>query len=114
MNNTGYNASDYFKKDYLQLNNNEEVIYINSNPERYSGIYKDLAELIGDGSTLKIWKHFSGLNITFPQKLYSIEFRKEYIMENMNNLKPSEMAKVLGLTERRVRQIISEIKHEQN
>ena len=47
-------------------------------------------------------------------KLYSIEFRKEFISENMHTMKPSEMAKTLGLSERRVRQIIVEIRHEQN
>ncbi len=110
MNTTGQSAKDIFQKDSLQLNTDEEVIDINSNPERYSGVYKDLAELVGDAATLKIWKNFSGLNITFPQKLYSIEFRKEFIMENMAIMKPSEMAKMLGLSERRVRQIIAEIR----
>lgn len=107
---TGQTAKDIFKNDSLQLNTDEEVIDINSNPDRYSGVYKELAELIGDAATLKIWKNFSGLNITFPQKLYSIEFRKEFIMENMEIMKPSEMAKILGLSERRVRQIIAEIR----
>ncbi|MBR1641725.1 MAG: hypothetical protein IJ683_05305 [Butyrivibrio sp.] len=111
---TGYNASDIFKKDSLQLNKDEEVTAMNSNPERYSGVYKELAELLGDAATLKIWKRFSGLNITFPQKLYSIEFRKEFISENMQKMKPSEMSKTLGLSERRVRQIIEEIRHEQD
>ncbi len=85
---------------------------MNSNPERYSGVYKELAELIGDAATLKIWKRFSGLNITFPQKLYSIDFRKGFIMENMEAMKPSEMAKALGLSERRIRQIVKEIRTE--
>lgn len=106
MKNTGYKASDIFKSDSLQLNKDEEVTAMNSNPERYSGVYKELAELLGDAATLRIWKRFSGLNITFPQKLYSIEFRKEFISENMQKMKPSEMAKTLGLSERRVRQII--------
>ena len=110
MNITGQLADDIFKKGSLQLNIGREVIVINNNPERYCGIYKDLAELIGDAATLKIWKNFSGLNITFPQKLYSIEFRKEFIRENMEIMKTSEMAKTLGLSERRVRQIISEIR----
>ncbi|MBE5826652.1 MAG: hypothetical protein E7307_08450 [Butyrivibrio sp.] len=110
MKNTGHLTSDIFKNDSLQLNIDEEVIDINSNPERYSGVYKELAELVGDAATLKIWKHFSGLNVTFPQKLYSVEFRKEFIMENMEDMKPSDMAKALGLSERRVRQIIGEIK----
>lgn len=110
MNITGQSAKDIFKSDSLQLNTDEGVIDINSNPERYCGVYRDLAELIGDAATLKIWKNFSGLNITFPQKLYSVEFRKEFIMENMEIMKPSEMAKSLGLSERRVRQIIAEIR----
>ena len=83
---------------------------MNSNPDRYSGIYKELAELVGDAATVRIWKQFSGLNVTFPQKLYSKEYRKEYIKENMQDVKPGEMAKALGISERRVRQIITEIK----
>ncbi len=86
---------------------------VKSHPERYSGIYKEMAELLGDAATAKIWKQFSGLNITFPQKLYSKEFRKDYIRENMDSTKPSEMARSLGLSERRIRQIIVEIKKEQ-
>jgi hypothetical protein len=114
MKDTGHNASDIFKKDSLQLNIDEEVAAMNSNPERYSGVYKELAELIGDAATMKIWKRFSGLNITFPQKLYSIDFRKDFIMENMESMRPSEIAKALGLSERRVRQIIAEIKNDNN
>ena len=113
MKDTGHNASDIFKKDSLQLNIDEEVAAMNSNPERYSGVYKELAELIGDTATMKIWKRFSGLNITFPQKLYSIDFRKDFIMENMDTMRPSEIAKALGLSERQIRQIIVEIKHNQ-
>lgn len=109
---TGQTVSDIFKNDSVQLES-EEVMVINSNPERYSGIYKEIAELLGDAATLKIWKRFSGLNITFPQKLYSKEFRKDYIRENMIEMKPAEMARALGLSERRVRQIIVEIKHEE-
>ncbi|WP_242839061.1 Mor transcription activator family protein [Butyrivibrio sp. MC2021] len=87
---------------------------MNSNPERYSGVYKELAELLGDAATMKIWKRFSGLNITFPQKLYSKEFREEFIRENMDLMKPAEMAKALGLSERRVRQIMVGIKQGKN
>ncbi|WP_022759727.1 Mor transcription activator family protein [Butyrivibrio fibrisolvens] len=111
MNIAGKSASDNFKNDSLQLNIDEEVIDINSNPERYSGVYKELAELLGDTATMKIWKRFSGLNITFPQKLYSKEYREDYIRENMESMKPSEMAKILGLSERRVRQIMGEIRN---
>lgn len=100
-----------FKSENLQLN--EEVIEgVNSNPNLYGGIYKELAELLGDAATIKIWKRFSGLNVTFPQKLYSKEYTKAFIKENMNSLKAAEMSRAMGLSERRIRQIITEIKHE--
>lgn len=112
MKNTGHLTSDIFKKTSLQLNK-EEVMDMKSHPERFSGIYRELAELLGDAATMKIWKQFSGLNITFPQKLYSKEFRKDYIRENMDRAKPAEIAKLLGLSERRIRQLIVEIKLEE-
>lgn len=112
---TGQRASDIFKNDSVQLNVvvSEEEKEVKCNPENYSGIYRELAELLGDAATMKIWKRFAGLNITFPQKLYSVDFRKEFIRENMDEMRPSEIARALGLTERRIRQIISEIKCEE-
>jgi hypothetical protein len=110
MNNTGQTTSDIFNNDYLQLNIDEEVIAISSNTDRYSGIYKEFAELLGDAATLKIWKRFSGLNVTFPQKLYSEAYRKDYIKNNMDKIKTAELAKNVGLSERRIRQIIKEMR----
>lgn len=114
MNNTGHNASDIFKKDSVQLSIvvSEEEKEVKINPENYSGIYREIAELLGDAATQKIWKRFAGLNITFPQKLYSVDYRKEFIKENIGEMRPAEMARALGLTERRIRQIIMEIRHE--
>ena len=114
MKTTGYNASDIFKTDSVQLDIvvSEEEKEVKSNPENYSGIYREIAEILGDAATIKIWKRFAGLNITFPQKLYSTEFRKEFIRDNMNEMSPAELARTLGLTERRIRQIVMEIRNE--
>ena len=108
-------ANDNFRNDSVQLNivGPEEERALKINPEKYSGIYRELAEILGDAATVKIWRRFSGLNITFPQKLYSKEFRKDYIKENMEEMKPGEMAKVLGVSERRIRQIIMEIRDDE-
>ena len=111
MKNTGQSANDNFKRNSLQLNM-EVVDGVNSNPERYSGVYKEMAEILGDNATMKIWKRFSGLNITFPQRLFSKEYTRDYIRENMHDTKPSELAKAMGLSERRIRQIITEIRSE--
>ena len=115
MKNTGYNASDIFKKDSVQLNIvvSEEENEVKGDPEKFSGVYRELSEILGDAATMKIWKRFAGLNITFPQKLYSKEFRKDFIRNNMDEMKPSELARTLGLTERRIRQIIIEIRQEE-
>ena len=111
MNNTMQSASDNFEKESIQLDI-EEVMDLKADPEKYGGIYKELAEILGDAATIKIWKRFAGLNITFPQKLYSKEYRRRFIDENLATMKPRDMAKSLGLTERRVRQMISEIQKE--
>lgn len=108
---TEKSTTDNFNQKNLQWS--EEVINDVSNPEHYSGIYKELSELLGDNATIKIWRYFSGLNVTFPQRLYSKEYTRGYIAENMYDMKPAEMAKTMGLSERRVRQIIAEIRDEE-
>ena len=81
--------------------------------EYYYDIYKELAELIGVQGTQKIWKRFHGLTIQFPQRLYSRTYSKEFIRENMGSMTIKEMAVELSLTDRRVRQIIKELRREQ-
>ena len=76
----------------------------------YCETYKELAELIGTAAVIKIWRHYSGLTITFPRQLYSREYIREYIAANAGVMKPKEIARNVGLTERRVRQIIHDIK----
>ena len=80
------------------------------NPEQYGGIYKELAELLGDAAVVRIWKSYAGLSVTFPMKLYSKEYIREFIREHHAEMKPSEIGRVLGLSERRVRQLIHELR----
>lgn len=81
-------------------------------PEKYCDIYRELAEVIGDTATKKLWKEFGGLTISLPQHLYSREYTRQFIRENMQRLKPKDMARKLNLSERRIRQIIREIRLE--
>ncbi|MCR4673944.1 MAG: hypothetical protein K5675_02955 [Lachnospiraceae bacterium] len=107
-------TEDIFKKEGIELiiSNEVEVENLKSNPERYAGIYKEIAEILGDVAVNKIWKHFSGMSVTFPQKLLSKEYTKEFIEENWREMSAAEIARVVGLSERRVRQIIKEIKED--
>ncbi len=111
MNISENSTTDIFKNSSVEYRNGE-VIVINSNPDRYSGVYKEMADLLGDAAAVKIWKRFSGLNISFPQRLYSKEFTRQFIEENMGTMRPHDIARNVSLSERRVRQIINDIKNE--
>ena len=96
-------TKDNFENEQLELKLDEVE-------ERYAGVYGELAEIIGDAQVLKIWKRFSGVNVTFPQRLYSKEYTSAFIEEHRGDMTAAEIAKELGLTERRVRQISKDIR----
>ena len=96
------------KETSVQLNAEEGAM--SENKEKYSQIYKELSELIGDAATIKIWENYQGLNISFPKKLYSNEYVKTHIKENKDKKSVQEIAKEVGLSERRVRQILKDLK----
>ena len=80
--------------------------------EYYYDIYRELAEQIGVQNTKKIWKRFRGLSVQFPQRLYSRTYSKEFIRAHMDTMSIKEMATLLSLTDRRVRQIVKEIRRD--
>ncbi|MBD7916252.1 Mor transcription activator family protein, partial [Clostridium sp. Sa3CUN1] len=69
-----------------------------SDSEKYSGIYKDLVEILGEDVTLKIYENFRGQQVTFPMRIYSKSYIKEYIKENYNGKNIKELSKELGYT----------------
>lgn len=83
------------------------------NPEIYSDLYREMAVLIGDAAVKKLWKAYGGMNVTFPTKLYSRAYVRSFIAANMGCMKPSEMARELKLSDRRIRQLIREIRLEE-
>lgn len=114
MPNTGNNASDGFDSDLIELSSDGGEPSMGNDPGQYYEVYKEMAEMIGDANVRKIWRRYSGLTITFPQHLYSREYTRQFITENYQTMKPKEIAKAVGLSERRVRQIIREIRLEEN
>ena len=96
------------KETSVQLN--AEEVAMSKNSEKYSQLYKELSELIGDAATIKLWENYQGLNISFPKKLYSNEYVKKFILENKDKMSVQEIAKEVGLSDRRVRQILKENK----
>lgn len=58
----------------------------------------------------KIYNRYRGLTITFPKKLYNKQFVLQYILENYGKETTQEIAKALDLSERRVMQLLKEIR----
>lgn len=106
-------ANDNVKTKNLEFLVEEEVTDLKGNPERYAGIYRELAELLGESAVNKIWKNYSGTNVAFPQRLFSKEYTREFIASHWDDMTAAEIARVVGLSERRVRQIASEIKRKE-
>ena len=75
---------------------------------QFNDIYKEMAELLGDAAALKMWNRYAGVSVSFPKQLYSREYIRKFIHDNSDVMKPSDIARTIGLTERRVRQIIKE------
>lgn len=86
---------------------------MSSDFEKYSRLYRELAELIGETSMRKLWKAYGGISVTFPTKLFSQEYIREYVLMHQNDLTPTEIARELMLTERRVRQILKEVRSQE-
>ena len=58
----------------------------------------------------KIYNRYRGLTITFPKKLYNKQFVLQYILENYGKVTTRDIAKNLDLSERRVKQLLKEIR----
>lgn len=78
--------------------------------EKYASLYQEMSELIGVENMEKLYLKYKGQQIVFPQKLYSSKYVYSYIMENQGEMSVREMAKKLELSDRRIRQIITEIR----
>lgn len=105
---SGKIATDNFRSDSIELSQEEEVL--GADGEYFYDIYRELAEIVGIHNARKIWKRYRGLTVQFPQRLYSREFTRAFIRDHMDDMTTKEMATQLSLTDRRVRQIIKELR----
>ena len=75
----------------------------------FSAIYEEIAEVAGADVAVLIHKLFKGQQILFPQKLYKKSYIYEYIKTNYNGKNIRELSQKFGYSDRRVRQIISDL-----
>lgn len=76
---------------------------------KYISVYGEIAHIISKPEDVeKIYELLKGQTISFPQKLYSTEYIKEYIYKNYGKETGRDIACEFGITDRRVRQIAKE------
>lgn len=81
------------------------------NIDRYSEFYREIYRIVDNPEiTEALWEAFRGLTLSFPRRLYSKEYIYAYISENYGKEKVQVIARHLDMSERRIRQIASEIK----
>ncbi|EGT0000599.1 Mor transcription activator family protein [Clostridium perfringens] len=74
--------------------------------DNYSGIYKDMVEILGEEITLKIYENYKGQQVTFPMRLYSKSYIIEYLIKNYNGKNLKELSRQLGYTSNWLQQVI--------
>lgn len=80
---------------------------MNNKSENYSGIYKDMVEILGEDIVIKIYENYRGQQVTFPMRLYSKKYIIKYLMQNYNGKNLKEMSRKLGYTCNWLQQVIS-------
>ncbi|EOU1807939.1 Mor transcription activator family protein [Clostridium perfringens] len=79
---------------------------MNRKSDNYSGIYKDMVEILGEEITLKIYENYKGQQVTFPMRLYSKTYIVEYLIKNYNGKNLKELSRQLGYTSNWLQQVI--------
>lgn len=79
---------------------------MNRKSDNYSGIYKDMVEILGEEITLKIYENYKGQQVTFPMRLYSKSYIIEYLIKNYNGKNLKELSRQLGYTSNWLQQVI--------
>lgn len=82
--------------------------------ESYSGVYKEMVEILVEEATLKIYENFRGQQVTFPMRLYSKSYVEEYIIKNYNGKNIKEISRKLGYTCNWVQQVINKLNIREN
>lgn len=83
---------------------NESEITVND----LSGIYKEIADIIGIEKTILLHDSFQGQQVTFPKKLFTKEYIIRKSKENEKNENMRTIAFKYGYTESHLRRLLKE------
>ena len=79
-----------------------------SDSNNWQPIYNDIASLIGEENTIKLYKHFRGLTLNFPMKLLSKEGMTNIVKSEYNGHNVVDLAREYGYSMRHINRIIKD------
>ena len=76
--------------------------------ELYNNIYKEISEIIGLDSTLKLYLRFKGQQISFPVRLYNPYMIQRNVIKEYDGTNIAELAKKYDYSEKTIRRMIKD------
>lgn len=76
--------------------------------DQLHSIYKELAEIVGIENMKKIYNNYKGQQISFPTKIYNVDYIKNIIKEEYDGTNVKELARSTGYSERWIRKLAKE------
>ena len=77
---------------------------------KYAGIYRELAELIGEDNMKKVYDRYRGGKVEFPKRIYSKEYVMSMLKKYEGKKSVSEMAQEFDYSERYIRKLMAEMR----
>jgi len=82
-----------------------EASNLEKESELYNTVYKEISEIIGLDSTLKIYLRFKGQQIPFPVRLYNPHLIQQNVIKEFDGTNVAELAKKYDYSERTIRRM---------
>lgn len=82
--------------------------------EGFSGIYKEIADLVGIENAFTIYRNLKGQQVSFPKRLYSTEYVLKQLSKDSSNKNIKRLAVEFDYTEKYLRQLMKESDKQEN
>ena len=86
----------------------EEVDILKKEVELYNDIYKEISEIAGLDTTLKLYLRFKGQQITFPVRLYNPHIIQQNVIKEYDGTNIAELAQKYDYSEKTIRRMIKD------
>ena len=85
-----------------------EVEALEKKRELYNAVYKEISEIIGLESTLKLYLRFKGQQVTFPVRLYNPHLIQQNVIKEYDGSNIRELARKYDYSEKTIRRMIKD------